>query len=151
MKTVYLAGPIAGCTEGEANEWRTTAQSFLAQFNIRGVSPLRDEKAVNGGYATAEAFKEANTVSFGRAIAAKNWVDVRLCDMMLAYVPLLNRPTYGTIWEIGAFYALSKPIVLVSNNVAVFNHPDIDISCGWKYENLDEGLAKIVHILGPYA
>lgn len=151
MKTVYLAGPIAGCTDDEARSWRKMAAEFLLRFGIRGVSPLRDEAPVNGGYATAEAFRETNNAAFGRAIAAKNWFDVRMCDMMLAYVPLLNRPTYGTIWEIGAFYALGKPIVLVSNNPAVVNHPDIDISVGWKFEHIDEGLAKIVQILGPYA
>ena len=150
MRTVYLAGPIAGCTNGEARSWRNDASNFLRQFNLRGADPLRDESAPTGKFSKAEDFANDSGVTLSRAIAGKNWLDVRMCDAMLAYVPLLDRPTYGTIWEIGAFYALQKPIVLVSDNPAVFNHPDIDISCSWKYEDLDEGLAKIVQLLGPY-
>lgn len=152
MKTVYLAGPIAGTTEGEAKRWRIDAAKYLCQYGIIGISPLRNEPAKNGGYATAENFAKDHTNLESRAIAAKNWFDVKNCDMILVYLPYIpGRASYGTVWEIGAGYALGKDIVLVSNDPAIINHPDIALSAGWIYENLYEGLSTVVQILGPYA
>ena len=72
MKTVYLAGPIAGTTEGEAKRWRIDATEYLAQYGIIGISPLRNEPAKDGKYANAENFAKENTAAQSRAIAAKN-------------------------------------------------------------------------------
>jgi nucleoside 2-deoxyribosyltransferase len=36
---VYLAGPINGCTDGEANDWRDTAKKFLGAENC--LDPMR--------------------------------------------------------------------------------------------------------------
>ena len=38
-KYIYLAGPIAGCTEEEATEWRDDVINMLPH-NIVGISPL---------------------------------------------------------------------------------------------------------------
>ena len=41
-KYIYLAGPIAQCTQGEANDWRDyLSEQFHS--NIIGISPLRCE------------------------------------------------------------------------------------------------------------
>ena len=41
-KYVYLAGPIAGCTEEEATEWREYVCTYFPH-GIVGISPLRCE------------------------------------------------------------------------------------------------------------
>ena len=41
-KYIYLAGPIAGCTEEEATSWRDYVNSMLP-YGIVGISPLRCE------------------------------------------------------------------------------------------------------------
>lgn len=151
MKTVYLAGPIAGTTEAEAKTWRNDATKFLSIYGIRGVTPLRNEPPEpEGGYATAAGWANKSDEE-SRRVAAKNWFDVQNCDMIFVNLPHTpGRASYGTVWEIGAGFALGKQTVLVSNDPAIVNHPDIDLSVGWKYENLEEGLALIVQILGPY-
>lgn len=151
MKTVYLAGPIAGTTEQEAKSWRYKAIQELRMWDIRGISPLRNEPAKDGKYEAAEGFAASHTKDQSRAIAAKNWFDVKNCDMILVNAPHVpDRPSYGTVWEIGAGYALGKDIVLVTDNPALLGHPDIDLSAGWKFDNLEDALDLITQILGPY-
>ncbi len=48
--TVYLAGPIAGCDKGEANDWRWHVAGKLRASGIVGISPLRCEPLVGERY-----------------------------------------------------------------------------------------------------
>lgn len=147
MRTVYLAGPIAGCAEDEAKNWRTEAANFLIQFKIKGVTPLRNEPAKNGQYVTAAASSSLSDFE-RKGIPAKNLFDVRMCDMILVYLPKFS---YGTVLEIGWGYALNKSIVMVTEDEGAWNHPCMHECVGWKHKTLDEGLATVVQILGPYA
>ncbi|WP_027521745.1 hypothetical protein [Bradyrhizobium sp. Ec3.3] len=81
---IYLAGPIYGCTEGEAKNWRADFAAKLAQHCITGISPLRCEPIVGERYDVAYA-----DPCFGdpKSILAKNFLDLRRCDMTLAYFP----------------------------------------------------------------
>ena len=81
-KFVYLAGPIAGCNENEANDWRSFVQENLNR-NIVGISPLRCEPISENHY-TSGTDSRFNTP---KAIAAKNWYDTEACDLVLAYLP----------------------------------------------------------------
>lgn len=83
MKSIYLAGPIFGCTEGEAKDWRKYVADRLPP-GIVGVSPLRCEPLIGTRYDVGY-----NDPCFGapKAILAKNFLDLRACDMTLAYFP----------------------------------------------------------------
>lgn len=81
---VYLAGPILGCTDGEANDWRRTVDKHLRPHNIIGVSPLRCEPLHGERYSMDYPDPRFGTA---RAIAAKNRFDVLNCDMGLFYIP----------------------------------------------------------------
>lgn len=150
MKHVYLAGPIMGCTRGQANDWRKYVADRLADHGIRGVSPLRCEPLVGERYAL-----NYPDPRFGvpRAIAAKNFHDVQVCDLTLAYLPLPSEgrtQSYGTMAELSWAYALRKPAILVSDDPYVMQHPVIDIQAGWKLDTLDDAIDVIVGILGGY-
>ena len=151
-RTVYLAGPIAGCTEGEAKDWRLGVIEHLAAHNIIGISPLRCEPAVNGRY-TAEGTGDPR---FGtaQAIGAKNEFDARSCDMILAYFPSFKPgsfPSVGTIIEIGWGKALNKPVILVTDDPYLSIHPVIQHCASWSLDNLEDALDVIVGVSGDYA
>lgn len=159
---VYLAGPINGCTRGEANNWRDELAADLADVGIVGVSPLRCEPLIGsdryGGCETNG--KPANEIytdpRFGvpKAIKSKNYIDVHVCDVVVAYLPKEandRRPSYGTIMEIAWAHEARKPVILVSDDPAVYGHPVIAESVQWSVRTLDEAYDIIKGVYGVYA
>lgn len=136
---VYLAGPIMGCTEGEAKDWRGFVNSRLEPHHIYGISPLRCEPAIDGKYSSIYSDPRFGTA---RAIAAKNRFDVKNCDMTLACLPKPpeGRPqSYGTMGEGFWSDADGKMVVLVTDDPYVAKHPVLDSLRGWKLLACDVG------------
>ena len=48
IRTVYMAGPIGGCTKVEAVKWRVDLKDRLEPHGIIGISPLRCEPTIKG-------------------------------------------------------------------------------------------------------
>lgn len=150
MRTVYLAGPIGGCTKGEANDWRDRFAAECASFGIKAISPLRCEPIVGKRYKLSYNHIHGTP----SAITAKNFFDVQNCDMTVAYLPtelVSRRPSHGTICEIAWAFAARKPVVLVTDDALLRDHPVINMQCGWKLNTLDDALEVVTGILGQYA
>ena len=149
---VYLAGPIAGCLEGEAKDWRFYADSLLSPYHVRGISPLRCEPAVDGKYDDAESGQFEDKM-FGShdAIVAKNWYDLNQCDATLAYLPPDYNLSIGTISEIAWAFAVRKPLVIVATDPKILNHPMTQVQAGWLLDNLEDACEVLGQILGSYA
>lgn len=159
--SIYMAGPIFGCTEGEAKNWREYVTNKLPW--ARCISPLRCEPLVAARYDLSY-----EDLSFGspKSIVAKNFLDLRACDMTLAYFPkpseledfaalrakmmqdrsslsLADVETFdrivrkspqrsiGTIGEISWAYALRKPCVVVSDDPLILHHPFTSVQPDW--------------------
>ena len=140
-KYVYLAGPIAGCTEEEATEWRNYVCTWF-QHGIVGISPLRCEPLKEGMTYTEEGATD-KMWSDPRAIATKNWLDTESCDLVLAYLPKeLNerRPSYGTVIEIG--WAIDDKYLM--------DHPLIKHNASWRLGNLEDAAEVINGLFGEY-
>ena len=147
---IYLAGPILGCTAGEANDWRHYVAKKLtyASGELKGVSPLRCEPLIGERYTA-----QYPDPRFGspRAIAAKNRFDVRNCDMTLAYLPKeMAKLSIGTIIECAWADAYGQQVILVSDHPDIVNHPVLDACVDWKLETLDEAVDVIIGVLGGY-
>ena len=150
-KFIYLAGPVAGCTVDEANEWREEIRSRLPH-GIVGISPLRCEPLKEGMKYTEEG-ASPKMWSDPRAIATKNWLDTESCDLVLAYLPKkLNdrRPSYGTVIEIGWAIGLRKPLIVVSDDKYMMNHPLIQHNASWRLDNLEDAVEVIIGLFGEY-
>lgn len=81
---VYLAGPIFGCTDAEANDWREEAKRLLVGHEC--VNPMtRDYRG-----------KEAEHVA---DIVNGDLRDIQSCEAMLVNA---TRPSWGTAMEIRA-------------------------------------------------
>jgi len=149
--TVYLAGPIAGCDNAEANDWRAYVGARIAQSGITGISPLRCEPLVGARYMLNYADPKFGTA---RAIGSKNIYDVRACDMTLCYLPKAindRRPSYGTVCELAWAHIIGRPTILVTDDLYLNEHPVISACSGWILPTLDDAIEVIVGVLGDYA
>jgi nucleoside 2-deoxyribosyltransferase len=150
-KYIYLAGPIAGLTETEATEWRHEVRSLLP-YNIIGISPLRCEPLQPGMTYTDEG-ATGEMWADPRAINAKNWLDTESSDLVLAYLPKeMNdrRPSIGTIIEIGWSIGLKKPLIVVSDDKQIMEHPLIECNAAWRLDNLEDAVEVITGLFGDY-
>ena len=137
-KFVYLAGPIEGCTNHEINQWRQKCYTGFNDF-IVGVNPYRAER-------------EADDPEARKRIVMKNYMDTKSCDLVFAYLPKeinARRHSYGTTFEIAWGYSMQKPVVIVSDDVRVHDHPLMDIS-GALFWDLEEAIDYVNILLEPY-
>ena len=130
MAKVYLAGPMEGCSDDEMLVWRKAATLSLNE-GIKAISPVR----INSTFATA--------------IITQNQYDVRECDVTLAYLPKCisdRRCSYGTICEIAWAHAQNKPVVIVSDDPYVHDHPVIQ-EIGVHFDELNTAVEYINQLL----
>jgi len=88
-----------------------------------------------------------------RAINAKNWLDTESSDLVLAYLPKeMNerRPSIGTIIEIGWSIGLKKPLIVVSDDKQIMEHPLIECNAAWRLDELDDAVEVIIGLFGDY-
>lgn len=109
MKTVYLCGPILGCTDEECQDWRNLAGEVL---KCETLDPMRRD------YRGRED-------ECMREIVELDKVDVELSDIVLVnYV----KPSVGTSMEIMYAWERGKMILAVV-------HPDAVVSPWLKYHS----------------
>lgn len=100
MKTLYLAGPIYGCDDDQAKDWRRDVTTALRkQYHI--LDPLQ-----RGDYRGREA---ANVLEIVRG----DLNDIANSDVILA---LCERPSWGTAMELWAASEMGKSIITVADN-----------------------------------
>ena len=93
MSSVYLCGPINGCTDGECNNWR----SLIKEHFDNTIDPMRRD--YRG--------RESESVN---EIVELDKLDVINADFILASCP---KPSVGTSMEIFYAWTLGKPVVSV--------------------------------------
>lgn len=159
---VYLAGPIAACTHAEATDWRASVAAQLQARRVFGsivaVSPMRMKdwtrrmERIEGEYQEA-AGEDYRITGAPMAIRTRDHFDVKNADMLFVYLPremIKRRPSWGTAIEIGWASAYQKPIVLVTDDANLANHPLILGSVGWIVPTLEEGIEATLSVLGAY-
>lgn len=93
---IYLAGPINGCTDAQANDWRTEAKKSLPDH----LDPMaRDYRG-----------KEAESVN---EIVEGDKADIDSCDAVLVW---FERPSVGTSMEVLYAWERKKPVVAVNKS-----------------------------------
>ena len=100
----------------------------------------------------SRAEKDADDQEARKRIIMKNYMDTKSCDLVLAYLPKeinARRPSYGTTFEIAWGYSMQKPVVVVSDDVRVHDHPLMDLS-GALFWDLEEAIDYVNILLEPY-
>jgi len=152
MKIVYLADPIADCSYGEATAWRNVVSYDLKQVGVRTVSPMRAKEFLKGEGRITGAYPE-HLSSGVHGIGARDEYDVTHCDMVLAYLPReMNerRPSVGTMMELGVAHHARVPLVLVTDDEHLVQHPLVQAWTGWIVPDFESALEVIQFVLGPY-
>ena len=142
-KYVYLAGPIEQTTKLESGDWRQKAYLSLEY----------DDYGTSSGIKTINPLRADYDDQPHNQISHKNMLDVKKCDLLLANMPKVindRRPSYGTTMEIAWFAMQLKPIVLVTDDIYLMNHPLIRTYVGWIYSDLDKATAVTKELLESY-
>ena len=126
--TLYLAGPINGCTDEQANDWRTYVKD---KYEGPTLDPMRRDYRGRQD----ESVKE---------IVELDKVDVEMCDVFMANCP---HPSYGTAMEIFYAWQARKPVIVI--------HPaDKPVSPWIRYHSdavvktLDDAIAEAIKSAG---
>lgn len=147
---IYLAGPVRGKTEDAAVGWRTDLGYILTAHNDNfvGVSPLRCElPGPDGTYPDDYSWKLA------QSITAKNLLDVKRCDAVLAYLP--DTESIGTMQEIGWAVGLGKTVIVMSSDQKILTHPILMATVPFLFDlqagGLEAAIDTIDGLFGVYS
>ena len=150
--TVYLAGPIAGCTYRQATEWRLEASQRLAHLGIESLDPMRGKEKLADAYGhdrepipSLDGY-DAYSGLLSKLMSPEQIVQRDLADVLRSDVVIVdfshgpqNQYSIGTISEIAYARGLGKPIF------AVCKDPDGNVNlknafvCGF-VTSVDNGL-----------
>jgi nucleoside 2-deoxyribosyltransferase len=98
----YLAGPIAGVSPAEANDWRSRLSGVLSTFGIWTYSPI-------GGFNVID--KNCNREDAKRMLDV-NRSAIRESHLLIANIAGRGKG-FGTIREIEFACSIGKPVVLI--------------------------------------
>lgn len=123
MSKVYLSGPITGLDyESARYGWRQDFTALLAH-HIVVLSPMRHEghlaeMQVAMSVEALKAFEKDNGHLFSHhdMIVAKDRLDIEASDIVLVNLLGAEKPSQGTIWEMGYAAALKKLTIVVSED-----------------------------------
>lgn len=151
---VYLAGAIAGMTYDGAVDWRFQAWEQLKERGIETLNPMRAKSALgdqNGGRISTDFRDYQRNGAFftSRGIMTRDFNDVRRCDALLVNLLGLEKPSLGTVMELGWAYALQKPAVVAIEGIGNphDNHPMIYEAIPFRVQTLEEAIDSIAVLL----
>lgn len=123
-KRIYLAGPIAGLTYGEATHgWRQEVYNALHPLGLHCYSPMRGKVFLKDhiGPIGKEGY-EHHPMSAMQGILGRDRNDVMEADLIFMNVKGATSVSIGTTVELGWADAFRKPIVLVTDEEGPHNH-----------------------------
>lgn len=129
MKTysVYLAGPISGCSYKETVDWRNYMTDKL-HGSIECFSPMRCKEYLATEEAISDSY-ETTVFSSQRGLFARDRFDVERCDLLFANLEGARIASIGTVAEIAWAHMLHKPIVLVMEKKVIFMTMHLSEKC----------------------
>ena len=139
---VYLAGPISGLSWSGSTEWRDYVSNKLSPQGIECLSPLRFKNFLEGELRIEGSYEE-HPLATARGIYTRDKGDVSRADAILVFLTGAERVSIGTVMEIAWADMLNKPIILVSEDSNIHNHPMINESIGYTLSTLDEAIDVI--------
>jgi nucleoside 2-deoxyribosyltransferase len=159
---VYLAGPIEGLTHKQATSWRLEAENYFADNNIKTLSPMRNKlfleslESISSASLAAESEKISKThpmvklLSSDQGVMARDFNDCKRADVILAVIlDQVGRPSVGTMMEIAFAFAMQKPVILVTDDPALMNHPMISVAAQFKTDDLELGIRTAISLIDP--
>jgi nucleoside 2-deoxyribosyltransferase len=102
---VYLCGPMAGCTDEEAGDWRKAATVHLNSFGITTLDPMdRDYRYTSYGDDPESVLPQ---------LVEEDKIDIEMSDVVLVN---FTKPSTGTAMEIILAWQKQKRVIVVNPN-----------------------------------
>ena len=135
-RTVYLAGPIDGCTHEEMTEWREEAKEYL--FPIHCFNPCNRHFDMSRG----------NNDSISKQVVTLDKAEIAASDALLVWYnqPAAGSKMTGTTMEIIYAFERGKLVVLVSHEPIISSW--IDYHTHIKCNTLKQGSQFILDFYG---
>lgn len=149
---VYLAGPIAGLTFQQGQQWRDYVKGKLewrdlghhlgAATGIKAFSPLRGKEERDDGKILGLQMDNPAPMSTPRGVIARDGHDVRTCDLFFCNVDGVTNLSGGTAWELGVAWACNKIVIMVAANEdnPYLKHLILSQVAAFVVPTLDEGI-----------
>lgn len=148
-KSIYLGGGITGLSFQEANDWREYSIKWLLRYGIKGISPLRDKQYLKDEK-DLKHFYSAQVLSLPKSITCRDLYDVKNCDIILMNFSNAKIPSIGSCCELGYAKAFEKPVITITEDNQIHNHPFINEISSFTVKTLKQGLEICISILQPY-
>lgn len=152
MSTIYLVGPITGCTYGECTTWREGFTKSLAVHGIRGLNPMREKEDLRAlGDGIIKDTYEERPLSSQRGITARDYFDCRRADLIVANFLQTEKVSIGSVMEVAWAHAHRVPVILVIEEKGnPHDHAMLRECSPFRVSSLDDALHIAVSILEAY-
>lgn len=149
-KTIYLCGPMTGLSFNRAEEWRTkTQKKFEAIPGIQVLNPARNCHVKNDEIYQAVNLDQKRGLNCDRALRARNLSDIALSSVVFANFLDAERPSLGSIYELGYASALRVPVIcVIEDSGNVHEHLMITSGIDYRFNNLPEAFSGTLTIFG---
>ena len=163
--TVYLSGPITGCTYEGCTDWREYATKVLTPVGIQAVSPMRAKDYLKqladpiSGH--GREYSHMGVFSTPSAVVTRDRFDTQRADIVLMNLLGADRVSIGTMVELGWADAARVPVVGIiepspdgKDRHSIFyegnihDHMFVNQLIGFRVATLDEGLHVVRATLG---
>ena len=152
--TVYLSGPITGCTYEGCTDWREYAAQILISVGIQAISPMRAknylkklENPIISGH--GREYAHMGVFSTPQAVVARDRFDTQRADIVLMNLLNADRISVGTMVELGWADAARVPVVgIIEPQNNIHDHMFVNQLIGFRVATLDEGLHVVRATLG---
>ena len=146
-KKVYLAGPIAGLTYDEGQDWRAYAQAALETHGILGYSPLRQKDFLRSHGVIGTA-KWDNPMATDRGIMTRDHNDVKTSGALLINLLGAQKVSAGTAMEMAWAWAYKIPVVVAIEDTGnCHEHPMMRETFDYRVPDLDAAISIVAAIL----
>lgn len=149
---VYLAGPIAGTNQGEAFEWRVTAEIALAERGIETRSPMRAKGALNSAAIGFDyrAYSSRGWAYTPEGILTRDHNDCTTADAVLMNMLGARVMSFGTGMELAWCYDRHIPLVAAIEETGNLHdgHPMFKAAVKFRVPSLEDAIDAVAVILG---
>jgi len=154
-KAIYLAGPIAGLTFDQSENWRNYVKDRMPD-SIECYSPLRSKDflrkygRIGLGGKDKDTYDHESPLATARGLMSRDHNDVVTADLVFCNLLGTPRISIGTIMEIAWCYAYRKLLVVcIEKQGNLHDHPMIREATNFACDSLDEGIHLVKTILLP--
>ncbi len=134
-RTVYLSGPMGGCTFAEMAEWRAYVANKLNSSTLKCTDPTRSFT------------KDGPPKETDKWINRRDYFDCVQAQALLVNFKGMKHISIGTVMEIAWAYQKQIHVVVVCDKEGPQNHPMLKDSITHEAYTLDDGIAAVKELL----